>query len=113
MKSDGKYLSPRMLQAVGVLLLVAACMYWAVTGQQSALIISAAMGLIGLGSYAGINISVRQEIKEHQAEVEQKRGAPVPNLVRGRPPVYPGQDEPYEPGNQQLDEDVGDSKDTQ
>lgn len=107
MGSNGRYLSPRLLQGVGVVLLILSGFYWAVTGHQSALFVSAAMGLIGLGSYAGINISVKQEIKEHQEEAEKARQqTSVPDIGSGEPlrKTFPGQSQPmYEDG----DEDDG------
>jgi hypothetical protein len=81
MRKEERYLSPRLLQAVGVILLVGASIYWAVTGQQSALIVSAAMGLIGLGSYAGIHISVKQEIQA-RAELEAEEENPLLSIDR-------------------------------
>jgi len=47
------YLSPKVLQGVGLLLLVGAAVFWAVTGRESVLVMGAAMSLIGLGAYKG------------------------------------------------------------
>lgn len=55
------YLSARVLQVLGVLLLVGSTVFWALTGHQSSLFVGAAMSLIGLGSYQGLRVSVRVE----------------------------------------------------
>lgn len=53
------YLPARLLQLLGVVLLIAAFTFWAVTGQQSALFVGAAMTLIGLGAYQGLRVTIR------------------------------------------------------
>jgi hypothetical protein len=47
------YLPARILQAVGLVLLIAAAVFWGFTGRESALLVSAAMSLILLGAYRG------------------------------------------------------------
>ncbi len=69
--SKGQYLPPRLLQSVGVVLLVAAAIFWAVTGHQSALLVGAALSLIGLGAYSGLHISVSQDLQGELREDEQ------------------------------------------
>lgn len=59
--NKSQYLPPRLLQGIGVLLLVGAAGFWAVTGQQSALLVGAALSLIGLGAYSGLHISIRED----------------------------------------------------
>ena len=54
------YLPPRLLQLLGVLLLVGSAIFWAVTSRESALLMSAAMTLILLGSYRGALDSLRE-----------------------------------------------------
>lgn len=49
--SSRDYLPPRTLQAVGVALLVAAFVFWAVAGRESTLFVGAALSLISLGAY--------------------------------------------------------------
>ena len=48
-----RYLSPFVLQLLGVVLLVGSAIFWAVTGRESVLLMGAAMSLIGLGAYRG------------------------------------------------------------
>jgi hypothetical protein len=52
MNKDARYLSPRILQVLGILLLVGSAVFWGVTGRESVLFMSSAMSLIGLGAYA-------------------------------------------------------------
>lgn len=52
--SSDRYLSPIVLQLVGVALLLGSAGFWAVTGRESVLLMGAAMSLIGLGAYRGV-----------------------------------------------------------
>jgi membrane protein implicated in regulation of membrane protease activity len=45
------YLPAVVLQVVGLILLISAAVFWAVTGRESALLMSASMSLILLGAY--------------------------------------------------------------
>ena len=49
-----RYLSPVLLQLLGVALLVGSAVFWAATGRESVLLMGAAMSLIGLGAYRGV-----------------------------------------------------------
>lgn len=53
-------LPPRLLQIAGLVLLFASAVYWAFSGQESALMVGAALSLIGLGSYSQAARSLRQ-----------------------------------------------------
>jgi hypothetical protein len=55
-----KYLPARVLQVVGLVLLIAAAVFWAVTGRQSTLFMSASMSLILLGAYKNALTSLRR-----------------------------------------------------
>lgn len=57
--NDGRYLSPRILQVLGILLLVGSAVFWAASGRESILLMSSAMSLIGLGAYAGAQAALR------------------------------------------------------
>jgi hypothetical protein len=48
------YLPPRVLQVVGLLVLVGSVVFWAITGRESVLMVSSAMSLIGLGAYGQV-----------------------------------------------------------
>jgi hypothetical protein len=74
MRTEG-YLQPRVLQAVGVLLLLGSAVFWGVTGHQSALLIGAALSLIGLGAYSGLHISIKQELMREADERDRSNGA--------------------------------------
>lgn len=47
------YLPPRLLQLLGIALLIGSAVFWGWTGRESALLMGAAMSLILLGSYKG------------------------------------------------------------
>lgn len=49
-----QYLSPRILQVVGLLLLIGSAVFWGLTGRESVLLMSSAMSLIGIGAYRGV-----------------------------------------------------------
>lgn len=48
---DDRYLPPRVLQVVGLILLLAFAVFWAATGRESVLLVGAAGSLILLGGY--------------------------------------------------------------
>lgn len=73
--SDKAYLPPRLLQGIGLLLLIFAVGFWAVTGHQSALLVGAALSLIGLGAYSGLHVSIKQEFSQGNAEKDGSNGA--------------------------------------
>lgn len=60
---DG-YIRPFVLQALGVVLLIAFGIVWGLTGNQSALLVGASVTLILMGSASGAIISVRHELAE-------------------------------------------------
>lgn len=66
-----RYLPPILLQVIGVLLLVAVAINWKVTGNQSALLVGAALSLIGLGAYSGLHISISQELSPEEEAPEK------------------------------------------
>lgn len=51
-RQQSELLPPRVLQAAGLVLLFASAIFWAVSGSESALLVGAALSLIGLGSYS-------------------------------------------------------------
>lgn len=54
------YLSPRILQVLGIVLLIGSAVFWAWTGRESVLLMSSAMSLIGLGAYAGAQHALKR-----------------------------------------------------
>lgn len=62
MKLKGS-LQPIILQISGLLLLVAFVIIWATTGEQSPLLVGAALTLVAVGSGTSAIITVRQEIQ--------------------------------------------------
>lgn len=44
-------LPARIIQAVGILLLIASFVFWGITGRESVLLVTSAMSLIFVGSY--------------------------------------------------------------
>lgn len=76
MNGDTRYLSPRILQVLGICLLIGSAVFWGVSGRESVLLMSSAMSLIGLGAYAGA-----------QAALKTSKEAPSP------PPIAAALDE--------------------
>jgi hypothetical protein len=54
MNGRSQYLPARLLQLVGIILLGASFVLWALTGKESVLMVSASMSLILLGAYGGV-----------------------------------------------------------
>lgn len=52
---NDRYLSPIILQLLGIALLVGSAVFWGVTGRESVLLMSSAMSLIGIGAYRGVS----------------------------------------------------------
>lgn len=57
--SDDRYLSPIILQTIGAVLVVASFIFWMVEGRESALLMSAALALVGGGAAQGIRLRAR------------------------------------------------------
>ena len=75
--SSDRYLSPIVLQLLGAALLIAAAVFWGVTGRESVLLMSSAMSLIGIGAYRGTQQSLRK----------------APQDADAPPPIAPAPDE--------------------
>lgn len=58
----GLYLPPIVLQMTGLAVFIGAAVFWAVTGHESVLVMSAALSLTALGAYSGIHVAVTQEV---------------------------------------------------
>jgi hypothetical protein len=70
------YLPPRLLQVVGLILLIAFTGFWAVTGRESVLLVGAAGSLILLGNYGRAIRSIvelAQPSVQEQAQVEAEK----------------------------------------
>lgn len=59
MRKNDRFLSPRTLQTVGLLLLIGFAVFWAITGKESVLLVGAAGSLTLLGGYE----RARQELE--------------------------------------------------
>lgn len=62
--SGDRYLSPIILQGLGAVLIIAAFVFWAVTARESALLIGAAISLIGGGAAQGLRLRARDVAAE-------------------------------------------------
>ena len=51
-RQNGDLLPPRLLQAAGLLLLFGIAAYWVLSGNESPLLVGAALTLIGVGAYS-------------------------------------------------------------
>lgn len=58
---NGNYLPARIIQAIGLALLIAQVVLWALTGRESALLVSAAMTLILLGAYGSLAVTLQNK----------------------------------------------------
>jgi hypothetical protein len=67
--SEQRYLPPRLLQAFGLLLLLAFAVFWALTGRESILLVGSAGSLILLGGYERAREALRAEV---QREVKDR-----------------------------------------
>lgn len=63
-----RYLTPRLLQVCGILLLFASAVFWGFTGRESALLMASAMTLIGAGSYSGVVVSLKRRTETEEGE---------------------------------------------
>lgn len=57
--TEPKYLSGRVLQTFGLVLLTACLVYWFLTDKQSALFVGAATSLIGAGAVQRLRVSAQ------------------------------------------------------
>ena len=55
------FLPPWLIQVFGIAVVGFAIAFWAITGHESLLIMSAGMSLIGLGAFSGLRVSIRDE----------------------------------------------------
>lgn len=55
------HLSPRIIQVIGVILLVLSAIFWAYTGNESILFVSASLSLIGIGTVQGIRVTLSND----------------------------------------------------
>lgn len=60
MRGDDGYLPAKILQATGLVLLIAFTVFWAFTGRESVLLVGAAASLILLGRYGSAEDSLRR-----------------------------------------------------
>ena len=79
---DDRYLPPRVLQIVGLVLLLAFAIFWALTGRESVLLVGAAGSLILLGRYEG----VRQALTKLEREPTPPPIAPAPEAEEAAAP---------------------------
>lgn len=80
MRDTGQYLPPWLLQALGAIIIIAAIVFWMVTGQQSALVVGAGVSLVGLGAYSGLRINVTKEPRPENEEEQPDIGDLVGRL---------------------------------
>ena len=55
------FLPPWVIQIFGIVVVAFAIVFWAVSGHESLLIMSAGMSLIGLGAFSGLRVSIKDE----------------------------------------------------
>lgn len=73
MNGDQRYLSPALLQVVGLLLLVGSVVFWMLTGRESVLMMSSAMTLIATGAYRGATKSLEKAERRIREKADRNR----------------------------------------
>lgn len=71
--NGGDFLPPRLLQAAGLVLLFASFAWWIYSGNESALLVGAALTLIGVGSYSQAAQSLRRRNGNGNGEGEKPK----------------------------------------
>lgn len=69
--SDDRFLSPKLLQGVGILLLVAFAVFWALTDRQSTLLVGSAASLILLGRYERVGEVLKEQLRRASREEDK------------------------------------------
>lgn len=69
-RSSGHYLRPSRIQAIGIGLIVAASIFWAVTERQSSLIIGAGLTMVLLGGTDGPHRELMRYVRSGSDEEE-------------------------------------------
>jgi hypothetical protein len=65
---NGDYLPPWLIQLTGLILLIAVCIYWAFTENESALIMSGVMSLILVGAYKSTKDTAARDRRKDSEE---------------------------------------------
>lgn len=58
---NATYLSPRLIQGIGIILLIGSAVFWAYTGSESILFVSASLSLIGIGTVQGVRVTLSRD----------------------------------------------------
>lgn len=90
-------LSPAVMQAVGVVLLLSSAVFWAVSGRQNVELVSASLTLITLGSMWEGQERIGRETKGYELpgdtdekdEDDEDEPPPKPRRGRGKPERVP------------------------
>lgn len=70
---DQRYLPPRLLQVIGLALLLGFAVFWALTGRESVLLVGAAGSLILLGGYERARDALTEQVKGARPDDQQAR----------------------------------------
>lgn len=60
--NNGPFLSPRLLQLAGLVIIIGSLVYWVLSEHQSVLFVGAGLSLCTLGAYSGLRINIKQEL---------------------------------------------------
>jgi hypothetical protein len=66
------FLPPWLIQLFGIAVVGFAIAFWAISGHESLLIMSAGMSLIGLGAFSGLRVSIRDD--QSEGDEQGRRG---------------------------------------
>jgi hypothetical protein len=62
------YLKPRTIQIIGIVVFVAAAIFWAITDKESAVMLSFATSLIGVGAYSSTVEKISSVLEKRRSE---------------------------------------------
>jgi hypothetical protein len=72
------FLPPWLIQLFGIAVVGFAIAFWAISGHESLLIMSAGMSLIGLGAFTGLRVSVRDELPDEEPQKRKDHNEVTP-----------------------------------
>lgn len=61
-----RYLAPRVIQTIGVLIVISSLTFWFVTGRQSSLFVGVGMTMVMLGGYEQTRREFMETIRSHR-----------------------------------------------
>lgn len=72
--NGNRYLPPKIIQIVGLCLLIFSLIFWFLAGRESVLFVSSAITLIGLGSYTDLKHQLDQGLGAGSPSSSEDKG---------------------------------------